>query len=248
MSDGPFDGMLMIDPSAATAEKAARNRIAGAVAKALTATLGREGIDLNVAEVAATVADIVAGRSAVLHLAHGDEDHRAAARSFLESMLKVTRTIAPGRQEAAVAKLAEVILPDDLASARGPIAADNLALRDRFVAETSPLTSAEVAALAGHRSRNVYATAARWRKSGDIFSVHHRGTEYYPAFQFRDGRPHPAVAKVLAALPETMSPWQRAFWFVSANGWLNDATPADMLDDTDAVVAASRHERDEVVG
>lgn len=119
------------------------------------------------------------------------------------------------------------------------LAADNLEVRDRFIAEVPQLTSAEIGNRAGSSARNLYATAARWKKAGDIFSVHHRGTEYFPAFQLRDGRPHPAIKKALVALPENLSPWQRAFWFVSTNGWLDDKAPMDALDDIDAVAAAA---------
>jgi hypothetical protein len=75
-----------------------------------------------------------------------------------------------------------------------------------------------------------------------------RGSELYPAFQFREGQPHPAVAKILRELPKQMSPWQIAFWFVSSNGWLRGATPADRLDDEEAVVKAAHRESEPIVG
>jgi hypothetical protein len=49
-------------------------------------------------------------------------------------------------------------------------------------------------------------------------------------------------------LPARLSPWQRAFWFVSTNGWLGDRAPIDVLDDPQAVVAAAAREGEEVVG
>jgi len=143
---------------------------------------------------------------------------REAVMTFLENLVRVTGTLEASRQEAAIARLVEVILPEDLAAARGALASDNLALRDRLVRQTAPLTSAEVAAQVGRGSTNRYATAARWRKAGDIISVNHRGVELYPAFQFRDSRPHPAIKTTLAALPASMSPWQRAL--VLLDQWL----------------------------
>src|ERR1700722_16588350 len=125
---------------------------------------------------------------------------------------------------------------------------DNLKLRDRFVTETGPLTSIGVAKLSGSKSSNPYATAARWKSANRVFSVSHGGREYYPAFQFKDGTPHPTKKKVRAPPPATMSAWQKAFWFVSTNGWLEDRAPADTLDDAAAVVAAAEHEGKEVVG
>jgi hypothetical protein len=106
----------------------------------------------------------------------------------------------------------------------------------------------KIGAQAGLKTKNPYATAARWKKAGDIFAVQHRGKEYFPAFQFREGRPHPTVKKALAALPTRLSSWQRAFWFVSTNGWLGDKAPADVLADPKAVVAAAEREGEEVVG
>ena len=230
-----------------------RNAFAVALAEAVLDALPPE--DRPVAPqgaidaLAQAVADIVGGRSIVLRLAsQPTEQRRRAAEAFLSTVVRLTGTVEESRQATAIAKLAEVFLPDTLADARGAIAGDNLDLRDRFVATTSPLTSAAVAARAGHGGRNPYATAARWKKAGDIFSVHHRGTEYFPAFQFREGRPHPTVKPALAALPANLSPWQRAFWFVSTNGWLGDESPADRLDDAAAVLAAARREGEEVVG
>ena len=168
---------------------------------------------------------------------------------LLESMLRLSSTLDARRQEDAIIKLAEVIIPDDLEAARGVFAVDNLKLRDRFLAEVATLSSAEVGERAGHSKVNPHATAARWRKSNEVLSVHHRGAERYLAFQFQDdGRPHPTVKKALVALPRHLSPWQRAFWFASTNGWLGDKAPCDVLDDPEAVVAAAEREAEEVMG
>ncbi len=109
------------------------------------------------------------------------------------------------------------------------IVADNRAIRDRFVSEIRCLTIVDV--------------------ESALLSVCHRGTEYLPAFQFRDdGQPHTVAEEVLSALPEAFSNWQRALWFVSTNGWLDDKSPMDSLGEPDAVIAAARREREEVVG
>jgi hypothetical protein len=271
MDDALFSDFLMVDAgSTVSTAKAARKRfqrvgtprnsVAGELDQAALVT----ALDAAVAsklqhdetlaagppvDWQALFADIVAGRSVILRLSSEvTGSRRAAVKTFLENLIRITGTLETSRQETAIERLAELILPDDLAAARGPLAADNLKLRDRFISETAHFTSAEVAAHAGHKSNNSYATATRWKKAGDIFSVHHRGTEYFPSFQFRDGRPHPTIKKVLAVLPSGRSPWQRAFWFVSTNGWLEDAAPADRLDEPDAVVAAARHESLEVMG
>lgn len=207
------------------------------------------GSSTEIASLANAFADVALGESVVLRL-NPDRlgEGRGAVKAFLETLVRVSRASDQSRLEAAIEKLAEVILPDDLGIARGALASDNLNLRDRFIAETPQLTSADVGRMSGLRTKNPYATAARWKKSGDIFSVRHRGVEYLPAFQFRDGRPHPTIKKALEALPGDLSDWQRALWFVSANGWLADEAPAEVLDAADAVVAAARHEGEEVIG
>lgn len=260
MSDALFSSYLMVDrpmtpvagrrmPGAAGrpdhhSTASDRELLVGAIRGALQDTAPTVAVDL-----AAAAADIALGQSVVLQLKPDlDEAHRSAVRAFLDMVVRVSGSLDEARLEAAIAKLAEVLLPDELADARGALASDNLELRDRFVAEVPQLTSAEIGARAGLKTKNPYATAARWKKTGDIFSVQHRGKEYFPAFQFREGRPHPTVKKVLAVLPSRLSAWQRAFWFVSTNGWLGDTVPADMLDDPKPVVVAAEREGEEVIG
>lgn len=94
-----------------------------------------------------------------------------------------------------------------------------------------------------------YAALASWKRQRQLLSVQHNGQELYPAFQFRtDGRPHPSIARILAVLPAHRTPWQVAFWFVSPNGWLDGDAPAERLDDTPEVLAAARHEAEDIEG
>ncbi|MGO9233086.1 MAG: hypothetical protein ACLP4V_02975 [Methylocella sp.] len=272
MSDTLFSSFLMVDrpltPVAgwgassspkgqghpARPEKNARELFVMAFLRALQeaapdATDSIGAAPARLTDLAAAAADIALGHSVVLQLKPDlAEGQRSAVRTFLEKVVRISATLDENRLESAISKLAEVLLPDELADARGALASDNLELRDRLIAEVPQLTSAEIGEQAGLRTKNPYATAARWKKSGDIFSVQHRGKEYFPAFQFREGRPHPTVKKALAALPSRLSPWQRAFWFVSTNGWLSDKAPADVLDDPHAVAAAAEREGEEVIG
>jgi hypothetical protein len=221
-----------------------------ALTQALQATMDADLLSAESASrLAEAMSDIALGRSvAVVLNPKLVEARRGAATLFLEKVVRVGEDLESARIEAAIEKLAEVMLPDDMGVARGAIASDNLAIRDRFVAEIPCFSSVEVGKNAGHNAENLYATAARWKKAGAVFSVRHRGAEAFPAFQFREGQPRPAVKKALAALPEAFSAWQRAFWFVSTNGWLGDKAPIDLLDDSNAVVAAARRQGEEVVG
>jgi hypothetical protein len=145
--------------------------------------------------------------------------------------------------------LVELYLADDpVGEARRVIETDNARERARFLSDVACLTSKEIAQNAGHQAANASVTGSRWKQQGKIFSVPSRGSELYPAFQFREGQPHPAVAKILRELPKQMSPWQIAFWFTSSNSWLRGVAPADRLDDEDAVVKAAHRESEPIVG
>ncbi|MCC6737158.1 MAG: hypothetical protein IT534_13675 [Bauldia sp.] len=122
------------------------------------------------------------------------------------------------------------------------IETDNARARVDFFEAVPTLTNAELAAQAGHEARNQSATGARWKAARKAFSVTFKGLERFPAFQFSDGRPRPVIGRVLALLPDGMTPWQVAFWFVSSNPWLDGHTPEETLGDEEAVLAAARME------
>lgn len=170
----------------------------------------------------------------------------------LEAVVRRIPDVVSAREEdlarssqAQIDALLTLLLPaDPVANARKAIEFDNAKLRASFLRDIPCYTSRELAELAGHKAANASATGARWKQQGRIFSVPREGTELYPAFQFQDGQPRPAVARVLATLPKTMTPWQTAFWFVAENGWLAGARPYDRLDDPDGLVAAAEHENE----
>lgn len=152
--------------------------------------------------------------------------------------------------EQTIGKLVEVLLAshDPAAAVRAEIDAENAAARIRFMETIPCLTSAQLADALGHGAKNKSQTASRWKAEGKAFSVPWRGREEYPAFQFRDGRPLPVIAEVLARLPRGMTPWQKAFWFVSSNPWLDGKAPHAMLAEEEAVVQAAEQEAAAVIG
>ena len=117
---------------------------------------------------------------------------------------------------------------------------DNLELRADYLRETGTLTSEEIHNASGLQSRNVSEPASRWKREGRIFAVRQGRADRYPAFQFRDGAPHPTIRDVLSALPGGMTSWQTGLWFASGNGWLDGDPPQRRLDDRDQVVYAAR--------
>ena len=120
------------------------------------------------------------------------------------------------------------------------LALDNFALRREYLEETRMLTAEQIHGMSGVRSANPSEPASRWKMEGRTFAVHIQGRDLYPAFQFQDGAPHPAMKDVLATLPVGMSPWQKAFWFASGNGWLDGDEPQRRLGDGRQVIEAAR--------
>ena len=117
---------------------------------------------------------------------------------------------------------------------------DNLQLRTDYLRETPTLSAAEVHRWSGRTSGNPSEPASRWKKERKIFAVRQGRSDLYPAFQFRDGVPHPALKGVLTALPAELTGWQTALWFASGNGWLDGDAPQGRLDDYEEVLTAAR--------
>ena len=126
--------------------------------------------------------------------------------------------------------------------------ADNLALRERFVFEGGGLTLSDLAQRWGSGIDQAQVMLEQWEFERQIISAKHGGDTYFPTFQFRDGRPHPTMKLALAALPADLTSWEKVFWFVSANGWVDNDAPGDRLDEPDLVVQAARYEGEPVVG
>jgi hypothetical protein len=127
----------------------------------------------------------------------------------------------------------------------------NAEARQELLDEFGVLDSEEVAQLAGSTAKNRSATVSRYLAAGQVFAIEHRGSRYYPAFQFdTSGRPRPVIAQVLQALqPYGLDGWEIALWYTTASGWLDDRRPIDLLDeDPDAVVAAANHTVDGIAG
>jgi hypothetical protein len=172
-----------------------------------------------------------------------------AIRRAIERVPEIARARRAELTESNIQSLVDVYLADDpIAEARTSIEADNARERARYLQQVECLTSRQVAEHAGHAATNRSMTGSRWKQQKRVFSVPWKAGDLFPAFQFRDGLPHPTVAKVLRVLPDRMSPWQIAFWFRSGNSWLRGATPAERLDDEEALLAAARRKNEPIIG
>ncbi len=108
------------------------------------------------------------------------------------------------------------------------------------------LTAADVSQLAGLSTTNPSAQPNKWKKSGQIFAIHHNGIDYFPDYgldrntQFR---PLKALSEVLKIFADYKDGWGIAFWFLSMNSFLGGQRPQDMLEKhSERVIEAARDE------
>jgi hypothetical protein len=106
---------------------------------------------------------------------------------------------------------------------------DSLAWRRAFVSNYECLTAEIVADESANTAKNRSAIASRWATEKKIFSIRFENKTLYPRFQFRDGSPIPAIARVLDLFPDHFTGWDIAFFFTSPNSYLDGKKPVDLL-------------------
>lgn len=148
-----------------------------------------------------------------------------------------------------ISELVEVLVrKEEMAKFDRDIADDNALLRANYLTHTTTLTAEDIHVASGLKTKNRSEPASRWTREGKIFALKHQNVNRYPAFQFKDARPRPVIAAILERLPHDYSPWERAFWFASSNGWLDNRAPQDCLGEEDALLSAAEKTQLEVVG
>ena len=125
---------------------------------------------------------------------------------------------------------------------------DNAQLRARYLQSVPCLSAADVRSMLSNPPNNTSEPTSRWKRQAKIFAIPRGNSDRFPAFQFSHGQPLPAIRKILAALPKTITPWQTALWFASGNGWLGGVSPQDFLVNVDDVVTAASQLNNPVVG
>ena len=190
-----------------------------------------------------------AARFLIVRLDSSEPSVEQAYRDLARYLPNLVRERQVRLEEKQIGTLLDAFAPAAADDAQRALIMDNVLARRRFLEKVECLSSKEVAALSENTAKNLSMTATRWKRAGKVFSVHGpKGEELFPAFQFRENKPHPTVALALAELPKRKSPWQIAFWFASANGWLDGAAPMDRLDDPEAVVVAAKREAEDIIG
>jgi hypothetical protein len=118
-----------------------------------------------------------------------------------------------------------------------------LAYRDELFKRYSTYLVNEIPDASGNRAPTTL--VRRWLCHRDCFAYWHDGRYRFPTFQFANGLPKAAIARVIALL-YPMDGWVVMYWFAAANAWLDeDAQPVSVLDtDPEAVLVAASHAND----
>jgi hypothetical protein len=200
------------------------------------------GTEMSLKEMRRALRD-VAGQPAVVFL-----PKTAGMAQILREMSRLVPGLAAEqttkRREERIEGMLRYLLDfDPLDPVEARIDAANAEMRRDFLATFPVVEAAAVHDRAGYEGTNKAQTAAAWRRANRILGLPYAGRIVYPLFQFDDdGQPWPLVQPVLRALPADRSAWQRAFWLVSPNEWLDERVPADALRIGDErVVEAAGH-------
>lgn len=175
----------------------------------------------------------------VVMLANEGVDQRLF--ELLQRVMRQGEALLQTRSDATIDKLVEAALdlvPPKPAELRLQDAVARF--RSKFLQSEPCYVSADLHRLSGSTGRNLSQVAARMKTKGQVFAVRQGDKDLFPAFQFdAQGKPWPIMAKVLAAFPDRMTPWDIAGWFVRRNMDLGGAAPRDLLAEGDARVIAA---------
>lgn len=201
-------------------------------------------------EVRKKLAHLPVDQVVALTLQHGNH---ALAHVLLDTVAGLTAlipSIIERRHEAKYQSIIEALVPDIPPPRHKLIEARMTAEARKSVIETGEwMTAAQIAEIAGFSTTNPSAQPNKWKREGQIFAIHHRGTDYFPGYALdasTDYRPSKDLARALKVFRGKKDDWGLAYWFASVNSFLGGKRPQDLLiSEPDRVVAAAE---DEVAG
>ncbi len=128
--------------------------------------------------------------------------------------------------------LVEALTPDVELSRNKVVEAEMLADARRIVLESEDYVKATaIAGSASYSSKNPSSQPNRWKRNGQIFAIHYKGVDLYPAYALDHSegvRPLPIMGEILKHLADK-DDWQKAFWFEGLNSYLNNRKPKQLL-------------------
>jgi hypothetical protein len=156
-----------------------------------------------------------------------------ATVSVLRQVAEMMPTLLEKRRVQKWDALIEALTPDVVLSPTKVVEAEmKSAAMTQILTSQDFVTTADIARLGKFSAKNPSSQPNRWKRMGQIFAVHHRGSDYYPLYALdpADGyRPRGIVADVLRLFGDSKDSWGLAFWFGSVNSYLGGLRPQDVL-------------------
>lgn len=201
-------------------------------------------------EVRKKLAHLSVNQVVALTLLQSNHTHAHALLDTIAGLTVLIPNIMEHRHEAKYRSIIEALVPDVPPPQHKLIEARMTAEARKGVIETGEwMTAAQIAEIAGFSATNPSAQPNKWKREGQIFAIHHRGTDYFPGYALdasTDYRPTKGLARVLEVFSGKKDDWGLAYWFASVNSFLGGKRPQDLLiSKPDRVLAAAE---DEVAG
>lgn len=198
----------------------------------------------------------------ILATRHPEKDERVLAITFAHSnaenveiiadnLLRITESLAATLQtrqaRSALERLVDLMVPSKPPTPQLLREADMRIRARAAVLESGDwLTATDIAQLAGFSRTNPSSQPNKWKKAGQIFAIHHGGTDYFPGYgldQDSGYRPRKSLANIISVFDGHKSGWGMAYWFMSENSFLGGRRPQDVLAlDPERVIAAAEDE------
>ena len=183
----------------------------------------------------------------LVFISHANGDDTARRKfAVLRQLAQLIDTLDIDRSQKKWNALVDALTPDLELSSNRVVEAEMLADARRLVLESKDFVRASaIAGAANYSGKNPSSQPNRWKRNGQIFAIHYKGVDLYPAYALDHSegvRPLPMMAEVLKHLADK-DDWQKAFWFEGPNSYLKGRKPKQVLQSKpDQVVQAAELE------
>jgi hypothetical protein len=169
----------------------------------------------------------------LVFISHGAESETGRKRfKVLREVAQMIDLLVADRSQKKWHALVEALTPDVELSRNKVVEAEMLADARSIVLESKDYVKATaIAGSASYSSKNPSSQPNRWKRNGQIFAIHYKGVDLYPAYALDHSegvRPLPIMSEILKHLADK-DDWQKAFWFEGLNSYLKNRKPKQLL-------------------
>jgi hypothetical protein len=174
------------------------------------------------------------------------QDDSSTLAQLITQVAALATRVAEAKRADKLHALVELLTPDVQSAETLVREARMIATARQVVLRSAQwLTAEQISVLADFSSTNPSAQPNKWKSKGMIFAIHHRGTDYFPAYGLTSDthRPIKVLAKILTLFRSSKDGWGLAYWFANANANLGGRKPMDLLhSEPEKVIAAAQDE------